>query len=42
MTVKTIVTDIQTNMLTDADLADLVTKDQLDTAFTDNIGNAED
>jgi hypothetical protein len=29
-------------MLTDADLADLVTKTQLDTAFTDNIGNAED
>jgi hypothetical protein len=39
--IKTIVTDIQTNMLTDADLADLVTKTQLDTAFTDNIGNAE-
>jgi len=36
--IKDIVTDIQTNMLTDADLADLVTKDQLETAFTDNIG----
>jgi hypothetical protein len=40
--IKTIVTDIQTNMLTDADLADLVTKTQLDTAFSTNIGNAED
>jgi hypothetical protein len=40
--VKTIVDNIQTNMLTDADLADLVTKTQLDTAFTENIGNAED
>ena len=40
--VKTIVDNIQTNMLTDADLADLVTKTQLDTAFSTNIGNAED
>jgi hypothetical protein len=36
--IKDIVTYIQTNMLTDADLADLVTKTQLETAFTNNIG----
>ena len=40
--IKTIVTDIKKDMLTDADLADLVTKTQLDTAFSTNIGNAED
>jgi hypothetical protein len=40
--IKTIVTDIQTNMLTDADLANLVTKDQLDTAFSTNIGSFDD
>jgi hypothetical protein len=40
--IKTIVEDIKKNMLTDADLANLVTKDQLDTAFSTNIGSFDD
>jgi len=40
--IKKVVDNIKDNMLTSTDLAGLVTKDQLDTAFNTYIGNATD
>ena len=39
---QTAIDNVKTEMLTNADIADLVTEDELDSALKDAIGNAED